>query len=204
MEIRCGRDFEDELFADGLRLIAGVDEVGRGALAGPVVAAAVMLNLEAVPDGINDSKKLSRRERERLAEEIRKSAIAISLASVEAEEIDRINILQATRKAMKLAIGNLCPRPEFLLIDALALDIPLLQKSIIRGDEVSISIAAASIIAKVERDHLMTGYDSIYPGYGFSSHVGYGTRQHIEALRSLGPSSIHRKTFHGVSEYVLQ
>jgi ribonuclease HII len=180
-------------------LIAGVDEVGRGALAGPVVAAAVILNLEQIPAGINDSKKLARAERERLDREIRASAQAFAIARVEAEEIDRVNILRATREAMRRAVTALALSPDYLLIDALALsEIEIPQRAVIRGDEQSVSIAAASIIAKVARDGWMRAYDEMLPGYGFASHVGYATKAHLRSLRELGPSPIHRLTFRRV------
>lgn len=182
-----------------MRLISGVDEVGRGALAGPVVAAAVVLDLECLPAGINDSKKLSRVTRERLAEEIRASAIAFAVARVEADEIDRINILRATQAAMIQAVRALTPQPDHVLIDALPLPgLAVSQQAIIRGDAQSVSIAAASIIAKVARDAWMREYDAQFPGYGFARHVGYATAEHIAGLRALGPSPIHRMTFRKV------
>jgi ribonuclease HII len=193
--------FEDEARALGYQMVAGIDEVGRGALAGPVVAAAVILDpLAPLPKGLDDSKKLTARERERIAEELRHTAIAFSIGLIEAEEIDRINILQATRRAMLAAVnGLLQPRADYLLIDALQLKESCLpQRAIIRGDSVSASIAAASIIAKTHRDQLMRQLHDVYPQYNFASHVGYGTRAHIEALRTHGASSIHRKSFRGV------
>jgi ribonuclease HII len=199
----CSATLERELLAEGCRFVAGVDEVGRGALAGPVVAAAVMLNLEDVPDGIDDSKKLTRLERERLAVEIEKRALAFQVARVEHSEIDRINILRASLRAMELAVKALQPPPEYVLIDGRNL-VPRLQcpqVAIVKGDSRSVSIAAASIIAKVARDRWMREYDEQYPGYGFSSHVGYNTRDHQQAIARLGPSAIHRLTFHGVLFY---
>lgn len=195
----CSTFFELKVQEQGARLIAGVDEVGRGALAGPVVAAAVILDLERVPEGINDSKKISRAVREKLAQEIRSSAIAFAVARVEADEIDRINILRATRKAMCQAISNLAPQPDHLLIDALPLpSLSFPQQAIIRGDAQSVSIAAASIIAKVARDEWMRGYDEEFPNYGFARHVGYGTAEHLRCLQAHGPSPIHRLTFRKV------
>lgn len=195
----CNAAFELEAQQIGARLIAGVDEVGRGALAGPVVAAAVILDLQRLPAGLNDSKQLTRTARERLDAEIRASAIALAVARVEADEIDRINILQATKEAMRRAIATLAPAPDYLLIDALTLtDLEVAQRGIIRGDAQSVSIAAASIIAKVARDGWMRAYDAELPGYGFASHVGYGTPEHLRSLRALGPSPIHRLSFHGV------
>jgi ribonuclease HII len=195
-----GLDFETRAIADGFRFIAGVDEVGRGCLAGAVVAAAVILDLsKPIPAGLNDSKKLTAKKRETLDREIRQNAVAFSIAQVEADEIDRINILQATKKAMRLAIENLDPKADFLLIDALELkDLKLPQKAIIHGDAISASIAAASIIAKTFRDNLMQEMDKLYPAYGFAKHVGYGTKAHFEALKMHGACPLHRKSFRGV------
>ncbi|HEY0657755.1 MAG TPA: ribonuclease HII [Pyrinomonadaceae bacterium] len=195
-----GIDFENQAFGDGFCFIAGVDEVGRGCLAGAVVAAAVILDLsKPLPEGLNDSKKLSEKKRKQIDMEIRENAVAFSIAQVEAEEIDRINILQATKKAMRLAIENLQPKADFLLIDALQLkEIALPQKAIIKGDAISASIAAASIIAKTYRDNLMREFDKIYPEYGFANHVGYGTKVHFEAIRQHGACPLHRKSFRGV------
>ncbi|HZS04844.1 MAG TPA: ribonuclease HII [Blastocatellia bacterium] len=198
-ECLCSDAFEREAWQSGVRRVAGVDEVGRGALAGPVVAAAVILNPDHIPDGLNDSKKLTRPERERLDVEIRASAQAYAIARVEADEIDHINILEATKKAMERAIACLTPSPDYLLIDALMLKgIEIPQRAIIRGDAQSVSIAAASIIAKVARDAWMRSYEESLPGYGFANNVGYGTPDHMRGLRTLGPSQIHRLTFHGV------
>lgn len=195
----CGLSFERQAAQQGARLIAGVDEVGRGALAGPVVAAAVILDLARVPVGVDDSKKLSRATREKLAQEIRACAVACAVARVEADEIDRINILAATREAMRRAISALKPGPDHLLIDAVPLrEFALPQQAIIRGDSISASIAAASIIAKVARDEWMREYDREFPAYGFARHVGYATAQHISSLREHGPSPIHRLTFRKV------
>jgi ribonuclease HII len=195
-----GTSFEDEARAGGFQFVAGLDEVGRGALAGPVVAAAVILDPRApLPAGLNDSKKLSARQRERIAKELRESAIACSVGRVEPDEIDRINILQATRCAMLAALCALAPSPDYLLIDALELkEAQLPQRAIIRGDAISASIAAASIIAKTFRDQLMREYHDIYPHYKFDAHVGYGTRAHLEALRAHGACAIHRQSFRGV------
>ena len=195
-----GIDFEQQAIADGYKFIAGVDEVGRGCLAGAVVAAAVVLDLyKPLPEGLNDSKKISAKNRVRLDAEICANAICFAVAQIEADEIDRINILQATKKAMSLAVGKLVPAADFLLIDALQLkEINLPQKAIIHGDAISASIAAASIIAKTYRDNLMSELDKVYPEYGFASHVGYGTKAHFQALRTHGACSLHRKTFRGV------
>lgn len=196
-----GLDFENQARAEGYNFVAGVDEVGRGALAGAVIAAAVVLDSsKPIPEGLNDSKKLSAQRRETLAGQIRESAVCYAIAQIEADEIDRINILQATKKAMISAVGRLNPAADFLLIDALQLkELNLPQKAIIHGDAISASIAAASIIAKTYRDDLMRELDKIYPAYGFSNHVGYGTRAHFEALKKFGASAIHRRTFRGVA-----
>lgn len=197
--IICSTAFEQEAWQSGVSFVAGVDEVGRGALAGPVVAGAVILDPNCIPEGLDDSKKLTPHRRANLDQAIRASAIAWAVAGVEAEEIDRSNILSATRKAMASAIHDLNPAPDYLLIDAVELDgISISQRPIIRGDARSVSIAAASIIAKVARDELMRHYDESYPGYGFSCHVGYGTSDHLRRLRELGPSPIHRLSFRGV------
>ena len=193
-------DFEQQAHAEGFRFIAGVDEVGRGCLAGAVVAAAVILDLsKPIPVGLNDSKKISAKNRVRLDEEIRANAICFAIGQIEVDEIDRINILQATKKAMISAIGQLNPAADFLLIDALQLkELNTPQKAIIHGDAISASIAAASIIAKTYRDDLMAQLDQIYPEYGFAKHVGYGTKAHFEALKLYGACDIHRKSFRGV------
>ena len=195
-----GTAFENEARACGFRFIAGLDEVGRGALAGPVVAAAVILDSEKpLPKGLNDSKKLTAAQRERIAGELRQWAVAYSVGLVEPDEIDRINILQATRRAMLSALDQLRPCADYLLIDALQLkECPLQQRAIIHGDSISASIAAASVIAKTYRDELMRRVHDLYPQYGFAKHVGYGTRAHFAALREHGACPIHRKSFRGV------
>lgn len=199
----CDAKLEKELIASGYNRIAGVDEVGRGALAGPVVAAAVLLDLSNVPEGINDSKKLTRRQRERLSEEIRASALAFAVARVEHHEIDKINIHRASLFAMGMAIKALNPQSDYVLIDGRHKlpDLHCPQAAIIKGDCLSVSVAAASILAKVARDQLMKDFDEEYPGYGFASHVGYNTRAHQQAIERLGPSSIHRLSFSGVLSY---
>jgi ribonuclease HII len=197
---KCTARLERSLARDGYLLIAGSDEVGRGALAGPVVAAAVILNLKNFPRGINDSKKLTAARREELAVEIRKRAISYSVARVEHDEIDEINILQASLRAIGLAAKGLQPLPDYVLIDGRN-EVPALhcpQMAIVKGDSLSVSVAAASILAKVARDSWMREYDLQYPGYGFASHVGYNTREHQQAIARLGPSAIHRMTFQGV------
>ncbi|MDT5263137.1 MAG: ribonuclease [Acidobacteriota bacterium] len=192
--------FEEEARAEGFGRIAGLDEVGRGALAGPVVAAAVILDPSAtIPVGLDDSKKLTALQRERIAEELRQTATAYAYGLISPEEIDRTNILIATRRAMLQAHESLRPRADFLLIDALQLrESPLPQKAIIRGDSASASIAAASVLAKTFRDALMRDYDTQFPLYGFARHVGYGTRQHLSALKAHGCCFIHRRSFRGV------
>ena len=200
IQSQIGIDFENQAVSEGYKFIAGIDEVGRGCLAGCVVAAACILDLsKPLPTGLNDSKKLSEKKRLKLDEEIRATAIAFAIAQVEADEIDRINILQATKKAMRLAVEKLQPNADFLLVDAVQLkEINLPQKAIIHGDAISASIAAASIIAKTYRDNLMREMCKIYPEYGFEKHVGYGTKAHFEALRTHGACEIHRKSFRGV------
>ena len=195
-----GLDFERQAIAEGYKFVAGVDEVGRGCLAGAVVAGAVILDLsKPLSEDLNDSKKLSKKKREIIVEEIKENALAFAVGQIEADEIDRINILQATKKAMISAVGKLIPAADFLLIDALELkEINLPQKGIIRGDGVSASIAAASILAKTYRDNLMYELDEKFPEYGFAKHVGYGTKAHFEAIRKHGACSLHRKSFRGV------
>ena len=176
--------------------ICGVDEVGRGPLAGPVVAGAVILPKDCDILYINDSKKLSAKKREELYNEITKKAISWSTALCTPEEIDAVNVLQATYNAMKMAIHQLNPQPDILLNDAVKIpDVDIKQVPIIRGDSSSISIGAASIVAKVTRDRMMVEYDKIYPGYDFASNKGYGSAKHIQAIKTLGPTPIHRKTF---------
>lgn len=188
--------FEREAYAAGFRRIAGIDEVGRGPLAGPVVAAAVVLEPEYDLKGVRDSKELSGRQREKLFEKIQDEAVDIGIGVVEAGLIDRINILQATILAMEEAIKALRVFPDYLLIDALSLPRVLLpQKALIKGDTLSVSIAASSIIAKVTRDRMMCEYHERYPHYNFLSHKGYPTEEHRQALVRFGPCDIHRKTF---------
>lgn len=187
--------YEDEAVAKGYQYVVGTDEVGRGPLAGPVVAAAVVLPRDFLAIGINDSKKLSEKKRNELDALIKREALAYSIQEVSVEDIDRLNILHAAELAMKQAVEAL-PFGDLVFIDGdnqPALHIP--TKNIIKGDSRSISIAAASIIAKVYRDHLMVEYDAIYPEYGFAKHKGYGTAEHYEALHNYGPSPIHRRSF---------
>lgn len=180
----------------GYGYVCGIDEVGRGPLAGPVVAGAVILPKDCRILYINDSKKLSAKKREELFDEIQKQAVAIGIGLVPHDRIDEINILQATYEAMRMAIANLKVKPGVLLNDAVTIpgvDIP--QVPIIKGDSKSISIGAASIMAKVYRDRMMVEYDKMYPGYGFASNKGYGSKEHMEALKKIGPSPIHRQSF---------
>ena len=187
--------FEAEKKAQGFQAICGIDEVGRGPLAGPVVAAAVILNEEHAILGLNDSKQLSAQNREELVQEIKKNARAIGIGEATAEEIDQLNIYQATKVAMQRAIDQLTIKPDCLLIDAMVLDNGLPQEKIIKGDARSVSIAAASIIAKVYRDEWMTKYGEDYPAYGFANNAGYGTKEHLKAIDEQGILPIHRKTF---------
>ena len=190
--------FERSLAAQGFLRVAGVDEVGRGPLAGPVVCAAVILPLEEekrIP-GIDDSKKLSAKKREALAEQIRAAARAYAIAEVDAATIDEINILQATRLCMKRAVDMLVPAADMVLTDGnMTLDITLPQRSIVKGDALVCSIGAASILAKVHRDALMAEYAKLYPEYAFERNAGYGTKAHIQAIREVGACPIHRRSF---------
>lgn len=195
--------FEQQALRRGHRIIAGIDEAGRGPLAGPVVAAAVILPEGLRIDGVNDSKQLSPETRERLFDIIMNQAVSVGIGMADAGLIDRINILQATRHAMLEAVGMLSPQPDILLIDGIStIDSPLPQKTIKKGDSLSLSIAAASIVAKVSRDRLMRELDLSHPGYGFASHKGYGCVSHMEAIRLLGPCNVHRLSFSGVREHV--
>jgi len=200
-------DEEDKLKSQGYELIAGIDEVGRGALAGPVVASAVILPRSAnLPwlGLVRDSKELTSRKRESLFELINKEAIAVGIGIVPPQVIDSINILKATRLAMMQAVEKLPKQPKFLLIDRVTLSqCPIPQRGITRGDKLCLSIACASIIAKVTRDRMMEEFDQIYPGYGFARHKGYGTGEHISCLRKLGPSPIHRLYFAPVRDIII-
>jgi ribonuclease HII len=192
-------DEEERLQSQGFRLVAGVDEVGRGALAGPVMAAAVILPLGADFPWlklVRDSKQLSPRQRERVFDLVRGAGVLFGLGSVPHATIDDVGIVKATRMAMAQAVEALPSRPDFLLIDALSLpEVDLPQKGIIRGDQLSFSVACASIVAKVSRDRQMTELDGVYPGYGLARHKGYGTRQHLQCLCQMGPCAIHRRSF---------
>lgn len=194
--------YEQKYWQEGYQLIAGIDEVGRGPLAGPVVAAAVILPHDFYLPGIDDSKKLNEQKREQFYTQIKEAALAIGLGIIDNDEVDRLNIFAATKKAMSLAISQLEPKPDFLLIDAVKLNTPYPQEPIIKGDGLSISIAAASIIAKVTRDRILKDYDQEYPNYGFANHAGYGTKEHLEAIRTYGITPIHRKSFSPIKEYI--
>jgi len=195
--------FENEARSQGFTQIAGVDEAGRGPLAGPVVSGAVILPEDFDVPGINDSKKLTPRKRDKLYDQIREGAIAVGVGIVDNLQIDKINILQAALLSMAQAAGKLSPAPDFLLIDGtFTTPTDISQKAIPKGDSLSISIAAASIIAKVTRDRLMADYHDRYPDYGFDRHKGYPTKAHKEAIARHGVSPIHRLTFKGVKEYV--
>lgn len=189
-------NWEKRFLQEGYRSIAGVDEVGMGCLAGPVVAAAVILNLDKIPNGITDSKAISAKKRELLRPLIEESALAWAIGEASVEEIDELNIYHAARLAMKRAVENLTLKPDFLLIDGRAkLDVNTAQISIVKGDQQSVSIAAASILAKVYRDNMMCDLDRTYPGYEFAKHKGYGSVLHRQNLQKNGPSPLHRKTF---------
>jgi ribonuclease HII len=202
-ELRCGTCFEEEARLAGFRVVAGLDEVGRGALCGPVVACAVVLGTGFDTTDLDDSKRLTRRQRERLAERVRRQASAVSLGSADVAEIDRLNILRATRLAMQRAVQGLAPLPDLVLVDGRDAP-PLLvpSRAIVKGDALSVSIAAASIVAKEERDAQMRDWDRRYPGYGLSRNMGYGSAGHREALRRLGPTPIHRRSFHGTQPWL--
>lgn len=195
------KEYEQELYNNGVKLIAGVDEVGRGPLVGPVVTAAVILPENFYDERINDSKKLTEKKRELLYDVIMENAISVGIGISSEKVIDEVNILEATKRAMKEAIVNLSITPEYILIDAVKLDIDIPSTSIIKGDAKSISIASASIIAKVTRDRMMYELDKLHPEYDFKNNKGYGTKKHIEALKKYGPLNEHRKTFAPVNEY---
>ena len=194
------KEFENELYNNEINFIAGIDEVGRGPLVGPVVTAAVILPKDFYDERINDSKKLTEKKRELLYDVIMENALSVGIGISSPEVIDEINILNATKKAMIEAINNLSIKPEHLLIDAVKLDIDIPQTSIIKGDAKSQSIASASIIAKATRDRMMVELDKKYPMYDFKHNKGYGTKKHIEALYKYGPLKEHRKSFAPVSE----
>lgn len=187
--------YERELIGRGYKLIAGVDEVGRGPLAGPVVTAAVIMPTDDIIESVDDSKKLSEKKREKLAELIKSKAIAYSVARIESEEIDETNILNAVKKCMYNAVKSLTIMPDITLVDGVDLHLPIPAEYVVKGDSLSYSIGCASIVAKVYRDNLMKEYAKEYPEYGFEKHKGYGTKNHIETIKEIGPCKLHRKTF---------
>lgn len=188
--------YERQLLSEGYEYICGVDEVGRGPLAGPVVCAAVIMPLDKLVEGVDDSKKIGKKKREIIAEKILDCAVACRICRVEREIIDEINILQATRLCMKNAVEGLSVKPDFVLTDGnMTLDISVPQTSIIKGDAKSYTIGAASIVAKVYRDNIMKEYAALYPQYGFETNAGYGSRAHIEAIEKYGLTPIHRRSF---------
>lgn len=191
------KSFDQKFYDQGINLLAGIDEAGRGPLAGPVVVACVIMPKDAKILGINDSKKVAEKKREKLYEQIMQEAVSVGVGIVDQKKIDEINILNATKKALTEAISKLTVKPELILVDALqhinTLGIP--YTSIIKGDATSYSIAAASIVAKVTRDRIMEEWDEVYPDYGFSKHKGYGTTEHIQKIKEIGPCILHRKSF---------
>lgn len=188
-------NFEREYLSNNINLIAGMDEAGRGPLAGPVMVGCCIMDLSDIIPGINDSKQLSEKQREILYDKIKEKCVCSATISIKHNEIDEINILNATKKAMCLAVKSMFPIPEMLLVDAVKCDFGVPYRAIIHGDSLSYSIAAASILAKVERDRLMKKYAEIYPEYGFEKHKGYATKLHREMIKKYGPCPIHRKTF---------
>ena len=188
--------YENEAYEKGYKFVCGVDEAGRGPLCGPVVAAAVILSKDAHLEGVNDSKKLSEKKREKLYDEIMTNAVAVGIGMSDVDVIEKINILGATKEAMKEAINNLSIKPDYVLIDGNQdINIDIDRQTVISGDALSESIAAASIIAKVTRDRMLREYDKAYPEYGFAKHKGYGTKAHIEAIKGHGLTPIHRPSF---------
>lgn len=196
--------FERELIKEGMKYIAGIDEVGRGPLAGPVVTAAVILpsNCEQLLIGVTDSKQLSHEKRQYFAEQIKEVALAYQIITYTPQQIDTLNIYEATRSAMTEAVNKLSIQPEYLLIDAMTLAVDIPQMSLVKGDQRSLTIAAASILAKVHRDQLMMAYAQEYPDYGFERNMGYGTAEHLQALKRLGPTPIHRRSFEPIKSMV--
>jgi ribonuclease HII len=202
-ELRCTWRFEEEARAEGCVAVAGLDEVGRGALCGPVVAGVVILGDGFDTEGVDDSKRLTALQRESLSARIREKARAFAVGVADPREIDRLNILRATYVAMQRAIDGLPVAPDVILVDALRVPgVTVRQRAIVKGDALSVSIAAASVVAKVERDAMMREYDLRYPGYGLGHNMGYAADDHREALRRLGPSEIHRRSFHGTQRWL--
>ena len=202
-ELCCSWQFEQEAWRLGRRAVGGADEVGRGALCGPVVAAVVILGEGFDTSGLDDSKRLTERQRDVLSERIRARAQAWCLGRADSAEVDRLNILRATHLALRRAFEGLSPRPDLLLVDALTVPgIEVEQRPIVKGDALCFSIAAASVVAKVERDALMRECDTRYPGYGLARNMGYASEDHRDALRRMGPSEIHRRSFHGTQRWL--
>ena len=193
--------YERELIDKGIKLICGVDEVGRGPLIGPVVAAAVILPINYKLEGLTDSKKLSEKKREQFYEIIKRDAVAIGVGIISEKRIDEINIYEATKEAMRMAIDNLSVKPEHVLIDAMKLELDIPRTSIIKGDLLSLSISAASVTAKVTRDHMLYELDKEYPMYDLKNNKGYGTKKHIEAIKKYGITKYHRVSYKPVSDY---
>ncbi|HFR3342797.1 TPA: ribonuclease HII [Streptococcus suis] len=196
--------YEKALYENGVEFIAGIDEVGRGPLAGPVVAAAVILPKGCKIRHLNDSKKIPKAKHQAIYEEVMERAVAVGIGVMDNHIIDRVNIYEATKLAMLEALGKLDQQPQHLLIDAMTLDTPIQQTSIIKGDANSLSIAAASIVAKVTRDQMMADYDRQFPGYGFAQNAGYGTAEHSQGLAKHGVTPIHRRTFEPIKSMILK
>lgn len=194
--------YEKELYAQGIQLIAGVDEVGRGPLAGPVVAAAVILPENCKIPGLNDSKKIPKSKHQAIYQAVLDQALSVGIGVKDNQVIDQVNIYEATKLAMLEAIQELDQQPQHLLIDAMKLDLPISQTSIIKGDANSLSIAAASVVAKVTRDQMMAAYDQEYPGYDFGQNAGYGTTKHLEGLEKHGVTPIHRRSFEPIKSMI--
>lgn len=203
LRVEAMYEVESGFYKKGMNLIAGIDEVGRGPLAGPVTVAAVILKPHWFAAGLNDSKKVTPAHREELSKKIHEEAVDISIFSLPPEEIDAVNIYEATMMAMYQAVKNLKVKPDAVIVDAMPLHFPFPTVSMIHGDARSASVAAASIVAKVYRDHLMDEYGQEYPGYGFAKNKGYGTAEHIHALEELGVTPIHRKSFEPVKSMIL-
>lgn len=202
-ELHCTWELEEQARAEGFLSVAGADEVGRGALCGPLVAAVVVLGDGFEADGLDDSKRLTPLQRAELAGRVRERACAWAVGSVESRDVDRLNPLRATYLAIRRALEALSLQPDLLLLDALTVpELSLHQRPIVKGDARSVSIAAASVVAKVARDGMMQEWDRRYPGYGLAENMGYGSADHREALRRLGPSEIHRRTFHGTQRWL--
>ncbi|HET8644082.1 MAG TPA: ribonuclease HII [Vicinamibacteria bacterium] len=203
VEICCSWKFEQEAWGEGHREVGGADEVGRGALCGPVVAGVVILGEGFDATGLDDSKRLTERQRETLAERIRARARCWALGVAEPQEVDRLNILRATYLALRRAVEALACPPDLLLVDALTIPgVAVKQKAIVKGDALCFSIAAASVLAKVDRDARMRDWDRRFPGYGLARNMGYASEDHRDALRRMGPSEIHRRSFHGTQRWL--